>query len=439
MIQKNSETVGFSSFLPLLVGFGTIVLLVGGISAWALKAEIDGAVVASGRIIVEQNRQAIQHLTGGVVEKIYVKEGDTVAEDELLVTLDPTLALSELKIVEGQLYEMMARRGRLEAERDESDTIIFDQVLLEAAAKEPDVNKLMDGQNRLFAVRRENLNKSVTQLRNQQKQLQEQIGGIDAQMTALVRQLELITLETKTQEALLEKGLAPNSRLLALQREDARLAGLQGELTARRAQAMERVSELNIQELQIYSRRREEAISVQRDIQFNEMEMAERRRALLTQLERMEIRAPVSGVVYDLKLFGSRSVIRPADPLLFIVPQDRPLVIAAEVDPIDVNRVFPDQDVVLRFPAFDMRSTPDLYGRITRISPDAFSNPQSGRSFYRAEIELPNAELAKLAKGQNLIPGMPAETFIRTGEHTPFTYLTRPLTRYFQRAMRDES
>jgi len=438
MTQKKTVKSGFSSFLPLLVGFGTFILLIGGFSAWALKAEIDGAVVASGRIIVDQNRHAVQHLTGGVVEGIFVKEGDTVTEDDLLVSLDPMQTQSELTIVEGQLYELMARRGRLEAERDEIDTITFDPMLQKVAAREPNIKSLMQGQVRLFDVRRENLDKSIAQLQNQKQQLNEQIGGIVAQMKAIERQLQLIAVEIEMQEALLKKGLSPQNRLLALQRSDARLAGSTGDLTARRAQAMGRISELNIEELQLHSRRREDAISVLRDLQFNEMEMAERRRSLTTLLDRMEIRAPVSGVVYDVRLFGSRSVVRPADPLLYIVPQDRPLVIAAEVNPIDVNRVFVDQEVVLRFPAFDMRSTPDLFGRVTRISPDAFSDPQSGRSFYRVEIELQKSEYAKLKTGQNLIPGMPADTFIRTGEHTPFTYLTKPLTRYFQRAMRDD-
>lgn len=438
MTQSKSGNRRFSSFLPLLVGFGTFVFLIGGFTAWAMQAEIDGAVVASGRIIVDQNRQAVQHLTGGRVEEIFVKEGDTVIKDDLLVTLDPTPTQTELTIVEGQLYELMARRGRLEAERDEAKTIIFDPMLRDIAARDPNVKMLMEGQQRLFDIRLENLGKSVDQLRNQRKQLEEQIGGIVAQTASLKRQLELIAVEIEMQDTLLKKGLAPQARLLALQRSDARLAGSSGELTARRAQAMERITELNLQELQLHSGRREDAISILRDLQFNEMEMAERRRGLITLLDSMEIRAPVSGVVYDLKLYGSRSVIRPADTLLFIVPQDRSLIIAAEVEPLDVNRVYVDQEVVLRFPAFDMRSTPDLIGQVTRISPDAFSDPQSRRAFYRVEIELPNSELAKLSVGQELIPGMPTETFIRTGAHTPFTYLTKPLTRYFQKAMLDE-
>jgi len=181
MTQRGTGKPGFSSSVPLLVGFATIVLLIGGITAWSLTAKIDGAVVASGQIIVDQNRQAVQHLTGGVVEEIFVKEGDTVAKDDLLVTLDPTQTLSQLTIVEGQLYELMARRGRLEAERDEADTIIFDPMLQETAAKESNIKLLMQGQKRLFDIRRENLDKSVTQLQNQKQQLEEQIIGLVAQ------------------------------------------------------------------------------------------------------------------------------------------------------------------------------------------------------------------------------------------------------------------
>jgi len=436
-MSRKTETGVAPSFVPMLVGFGTIILMLGGFAAWAMRAEIDGAVLAPGRIVVDRNRQAVQHLEGGVVDKIFVQEGDIVREGELLVRLDPTLSLSELKIVEGQLYELMARRGRLEVEREERDSITFDPALMEVAERDPEVRTLLEGQERLFRARLDNLEKSTTQLENQKQQLEKQIEGIDAQMVAVDRQVALIAEETTTQETLLEKGLAQNSRVLALRREEARLAGLMGELTSRRAEATERISELSIQLLRLHTQRREEAITVLRDLQFNEMEMAERRRALLTRLDRMEIRAPVSGIAYDVRLFGPRSVIKSADPILYIVPKDRPLIIAAEVDASDVNKVSPNQEVILRFSAFDMRSTPDLIGRVTRVSPDAFNDPQSGRSYYRAEVELPKSEIGKLPEGQVLIPGMPAETFIRTGEHTPMAYLTRPITRYFRNAMRD--
>lgn len=167
------------------------------------------------------------------------------------------------------------------------------------------------------------------------------------------------------------------------------------------------------------------------------MELAERRYALTTRLNRMDIRAPVAGVVYDVRLLGEQSVIRPADPLMFIVPQDRPMVIESRVSPINVNSIHIGQEVVVRFRSFDMRETPDLIGRVTLISADAFTDSSTGASFYRVEVELPEAELGKLAPDQVIIPGMPVDTFLRTGEYTPLTYLIQPLTRYFGTALRD--
>lgn len=437
MVEKSSKI--FSSSLPSVVGFLSVATLVAGFGTWAAVAQIDGAVIASGRIVVDRNRQAVQHLDGGVVKEVLVKEGDTVNQNDVLVRLDPTLTLSEKAVIESRLYELMARRGRMEAERDDAETITFDPRLLEKATQDPKVKELVEGQQRLFEARRETLLQALTQLQNQKLQLGNQINGIDAQMVALERQLQLIGDETKTQISLLERGLAQASRVLNLQREDARLSGLRGELTARRAQAMERSTEIDIEMLKIKTQRREDAIATLRDLQMGELETDERLQTLTTQLERMQIRAPVAGIVYDVRLFGERSVIRPADPLMFIVPQDRPLVIEAKVEPKDVNKVHSLQQVVLRFTAFEMRNTPDLLGTVTRVSPDAFSEPDSGRPYYRAEIELPNTELSKLTEDQTLIPGMPVESFIRTGEYTPLAYLTAPITRYLTRAMRDDS
>lgn len=427
----------FSSNFPMIVGLVAVLLLVFGLGGWALITKIDGAVIAPGRIVVNQNRQAVQHLDGGIVDEVLVKEGDTVAVGDLLVRLDPTIANSELSIVENRLYELIARRGRIEAERDEARTIVFDPRLFALSASNPMVAELIEGQTRLFEARQETFEQTSIQLRNQQAQLQKQIEGIDAQMVASARQITLILAETTSQQSLLDRGLAQASRVLNLQREDARLHGLQGELTANRAQAMERYAEIDIELLKLRTQRREEAISLLRDLQVNELENHEKREALLTRLERMHIRAPVAGVVYNLQVFGPRSVVRPADPLLFIVPQDRPLVIEAQVDPLDVDKINAGLEVALRFKAFNMRDTPDLIGTVTRISPDSFEDPATGRSHYRTEIALSQTELDKLGKDQVLIPGMPVDSYIKMGRHTPFDYMTEPLSRYFYRALRE--
>ena len=428
-----------SSRFTLVIGFSAIFLLVGGFGTWAVATRIDGAVIAPGRIVLDRNRQAVQHPDGGVLAEVLVSEGDSVAAGQVLMRLDPTLAQSQLTITESRLFEIIARRGRLEAERDDAATIRFDPLLTKAAAADPAVDRLMTGQRKLFEARLESLDQSKVQLENQELQLRQQIAGIDAQSVAAARQAELTTQESKVQSSLLSRGLAVSTRLLGLQREEARLAGLTGELTAKRAQGEERISEIRMQIIMLSTARREQAITTLRDLEISEMELAENRASLRTKLDRMEIRAPVAGVVYDLKVYGAQSVIRPADPLLFLVPQDRPLVIEAQIPPINVNEVHAPLQVVLRFPAFDMRQTPDLIGTVTRVSPDAFTDAQNGRSYYRAEIELPKSELAKLPKGEVLLPGMPVDSFIRTGEHTPLRYLLEPLTRYFRTALRDDT
>lgn len=436
--MKNDQASGasFSGAGPMMVGFFTIFVLVFGLGTWAVAARIDGAVVASGRIIVDRNRQVVQHSDGGVVAELLVDEGDAVKKDQVLMRLDPTTAQSELAVIESQLYELMARRARLEAEREDATDLVFDAELLAAAEADQKIRSLMEGQRRLFEARLDSLQQSITQIDNQQLQLQNQIEGVDAQRVALERQLDLTEAETDIQQGLLDKGLAQSSRVLNLRREDARLTGMMGEAIARRAQAAERIAELRIEILKLRSERREQAISVLRDLQINEMQAREQRVSLLRQLERMDIRAPVSGVVYDLRIFGASSVIRPAEPLLYLVPQDRPLVIEAQLNPINVSDVHVTQEVILRLRSVDARSNPDLIGTVARVSPDAFTDPSSGNSFYKVEIVLPESELSKLPEGIVPIPGMLVDTFIKTGEHTPLTYIASPLTRYFGTAMR---
>lgn len=427
----------FSATRPLIVGVAMMSILIGGFGAWGVMANIAGAVVANGRIVVDKNRQVVQHPDGGVVEEILVEEGDTVAEDDILVKLDATLLESELTIVEGQLFELMARRGRLEAERDDLTELRFDPMLLDHVQRRPEIASVAAGQVRLFNARNETQAKEIEQLQAQRVQLNNQVDGINAQMDALVRQQALLDSELSSQEALLEKGLAQASRVLSLQREDARLAGTLGNLVAQRAQTLERIAELEIEELQIHTTRREGAISRLRDLQFRELELAEQRRSLTEQLERLDIRAPIAGIVYDLRVFGRRSVIRPADPVLYLVSQDRPLIIEARIDPIHVDQVYSGQNVVMQIAAFDTRSTPDLYGSVTQVSPDAFEDNQTGASWYRVELELPEEELDKLNEDQTLIPGMPVTAFIRTQDRSPLAYLLTPLTTYFNKAFRD--
>lgn len=425
----------WSARRPLMVGLLALVVLVGGFGGWAVTAQITGAVIASGRIEVDQNRQVVQHLDGGVVTAILVDEGDLVAEGDVLVQLDAQDLQASLAVVEGQLFEILARRARFEAERDGSDTLTFDP-LMDAGNPET-IASLQAGQLNLFNARQDSVARRTEQLTNRKAQIASQIRGIGAQQDALITQLGLIEEELSNQQSLLDRGLAQASTILNLQRERARLQGQNGELTASVGGAEERITEIEIELLSIGTARREEAITRLRDLQFNELELREQRTTILRQLERLDIRAPVSGIVYGLQVFGSRAVIRPADPLLYIVPQDRPLVITTQVSPTDIDVLNIGQEVSVRFSALDQRTTPELYGTVALVSADAFTDNATSASYYRADITLNEGELDRLPEGATLIPGMPVEAFIRTADRTPLNYLTRPLMDYIARTFRD--
>ena len=422
---------------PVLAGVVGLFGLLCGMILWATTTRIAGAIIAPGHVEVDQNRQIVQHPTGGVVSKILVKEGDVVQADDLLIWLDDTHMRTSLEIVEGQLYEFTARRARLEAERDGRDTITFDPGLVQAQTTRPEVAELVTGQRNLFNARRDSIASQASQLERRSAQIENQIVGITAQEQALARQRGLIQSELDAQQSLLERGLTQTSRVLALQRESASLDGQIGELAASKAESEQRLIEIEIEVLRLTTARREEAITRLRDLRAREMELVQEQRALLSDIEQMTLRAPVSGIVYNMRVQTMRSVVRGAEPILFIIPQDRPLVIAARVDPVHVDQIVLGQQVNLRFSALDQRTTPELVGQVVLVSADVFDDEASGARFYRVEIALNPGELGKLAEGQVLIPGMPVEAFLRTADRSPMAYLMQPMADYFNRAFRE--
>lgn len=433
----NDEDSKWSARWPLIVGFVGLAILVGGFGTWAVQSQISGAIIASGRIEVERNRQVVQHPTGGVVAQILVEEGDTVQAGDVLIELDSTRMNSELTITEGQLYELVARRGRLEAERDGRDDVVFLDDLLRAAENDEEVAELVEGQRNLFRARRDSSDRELEQLDKRQIQIGNQIEGIDAQTESLSEQLALIEEELSNQQTLFDRGLAQAGTLLALRRNQAGLQGQLGELAANRAEAEARITETEIEALKITTRLREEAITQLRDLRYRELELREQRAALLEDLSRMEIRAPVSGIVYGLEVQTIRAVIQAAQPVLYLVPQDRPLVIAAQVEPVHIDEVLVGQAVNLRFSALDQRTTPELVGQVAIVSADAFEDEATRMTYYRAEIVLAPGEIDRLGQDVALIPGMPVEAYIRTDERSPIQYLTKPLMDYFNRAFRE--
>ncbi len=434
--EEAEQHAVWSAKRPVWTGVLTVLCLVGGFGGWAMLTNIDGAIVAPGVIQVEQNRQVVQHPDGGVVATINVTEAQTVQAGDLLIQLDGTQIKSELAIVEGQLFDGMARRARLEAERDDKPEPVFTQELLDLARDRTDVADMLEGQRRLFIARQETQTAQISQLSKRMDQITAQVEGITSQTVAIQNQIDLVLPEIADQQSLLDKGLTQSVRLVDLKREVSRLEGNLGELDGNRAQAEGRATEIQLQILQLESARREDANTQLRDMGDKTLELAGRRRALAERVARLDIRAPVSGVVLGLQVTTPQSVIRPAEPVLYIIPQDRPLIIVAQVDPTHVDEVHIGQAVHVIFAAFSARTTPQLNGKLVTISADAMSDQATKASFYRAEVMLDAGEIDRLG-GQTLIPGMPVQVFIKTGEHSPIAYLLKPFTDYFNQAFRE--
>lgn len=427
----------WSARFPLALGFSVIFLLVGSLGAWSVGTRIAGAVVAPGVVALENERQVIQHPDGGVVGEILARNGDTVAAGDVLVRLDGTFLRSELAIVEGQLIELHARKARLEAEERDAEELDpgpppdFVTVTPEALREQ------IAGQVALFEARKASLAQNSLHIKEQQAQIERQIEGIAAQRNALDRQLALIEQELTDVSALYERGLVQAARYLELQREEARLAGEIGNLTAATAEARTRISGLEIERLALLDERREDAITRLRDLSYTEVELAEKRLSLLERLARLDIRAPVSGTVFGSKVATVQAVIQAAEPMMYLVPLDQPLQVTARIKPIHVDQVHPGQDVALMFTTFNQRTTPEVPGTVLRISPDAAQDRNTGETYYEAVI-VPDAEALEAIAHIQLMPGMPVEAFLKTDERTPLSYMMHPLTVYFQRAFREE-
>lgn len=427
----------WSARFPLVVGFAAVLLLLGGFGAWSVGVQIAGAIVAPGTVQVESERQVVQHPDGGVVGEILARDGDAVEAGDVLIRLDGTFLRSELAVVERQIAEIFARRVRLDAERDGADTLEFGR-LPEFSLIAPDVlEEQIEGQRSLFEARRTSLGQERKQLAEQQQQIRRQIEGTEAQLSALERQLALIERELGDVQTLFDQGLVQIQRLLELQREEARLHGEIGRLISSIAEAETRITELEIQSLRLVDGRREEAITRLRDLQYSEIELEERRISLMERQARLDVRAPVSGLVFGSRVFAVQSVVQAAEPMLYIVPGDQPLHVSARIEPRDIEQVYAGQDVTLMFTTFNQRTMPEVSGIVHRVSADAEADETTGQTFYEA-ILIPDEASLTAMPSVTLLPGMPVEAFLKTDDRTPLSYLTQPLAVYFSRAFREE-
>ena len=412
------------------------LILVVGVGGWAATAVISGAVVASGSLVVDTNVKKVQHPTGGIVGELRVRDGDRVHAGDIVVRLDETVTRANLAIVTKSLDELMARKARLESERDGWDTIVFPAQLV-AGASDPDRAAVMDSERKLFNLRKTARSGEKAQLQERISQLGEEITGLAAQQNSKAKEIALVERELAGVRDLWNKNLVQLTRLTALEREAARLDGERGQLIAAAAQAKGKIAETALQILQIDQDIASDVAKELREVDGKIGEFVERKVAAEDQLKRTDIRAPQDGTVFQLAVHTVGGVITAGDPIMLIVPEADNLSVEVKVNPQDIDQLQLNQKAILRFSAFNIRTTPEIEGTVTRISADTSTDQRTGQSYYTIRIAMPAEQIERLGDVK-LLPGMPVEAFIQTRDRTMLSYLMKPLHDQVLRAFREK-
>ncbi|HHB83633.1 MAG TPA: HlyD family type I secretion periplasmic adaptor subunit [Devosia sp.] len=418
-----------------IIGFVSLFLLVGGIGGWAYFSSIAGAVIAQATVVVESNPKEVQHLEGGIVAKLNVRNGDLVEAGEVLIRLDDTDTKASLEILNTQLYGLLARKARLEAERDSADSITFPDEL-NMLSDVDWVVRTLEGQRKLFASRREFRTSQIEQLTNQIVQLEEEITGMEAQLAAQNIQANLYAEELQGVQKLSESGLVTTTRTMTLERQVAASEGERGRLIAGIARIRAKIGETQLKIIQINQDAQTTVLSELREIQPRIAELYERRISARANLQRVDIVAPQAGFVHELQINGEGSVIGAGQVAMLIVPRQDALVLEARINPQDIDQISAGQKVVINFPAFASGVTPSLNGSVYRIAADLSQENGNTPPYYAVRIQIGQDELDKL-EGQQLKPGMPAEAYVQTATRSALSYLVKPFTDQLNRAFRE--
>jgi HlyD family secretion protein len=422
--------------LHLIVGLAVVAILAVGLGGWASTAEISGALIAPGSIVVESNVKKVQHPTGGVVGELLARDGDLVKAGDVVVRLDDTVTRANLAIVTKNLNGLWARAARLEAEQRGLDRIVFPSMLLDHA-DEPEVRDVMASESKLFDVRTTGRTGQKAQLRERVTQLNEEISGLVAQENAKNQEIALVEKELVGVRTLYDQHLVQLTRLTTLERDAARLAGERAQFIAARAQAKGKITETELQIIQVDKDLVSDVSKDLRETNDKIGEFVERKVTAEDQLRRIEIRAPQDGMVEQSTVHTVGGVITAGDAIMMIVPQADDLQVESKVNPQDIDKLQIGQKTLLRLSAFNQRTTPELNGVVTRVSPDVTTDQRTGQSYYTIRVSMPPAEVVRLGEAK-LIPGMPVEAFVQTGDRTMLSYLIKPLHDQLMRAFREK-
>ncbi|WP_339633254.1 HlyD family type I secretion periplasmic adaptor subunit [uncultured Sneathiella sp.] len=421
---------------PVLFGLVIIFLFFGAFVGWAAFAPLGSAAIAQGVVSVEGNRKSIQHLEGGIVSEIKVKDGDVVKQGDVLIVLDELQSKASTEIVRSRYATALAQKARLVAERDELAEIEFPEWLMERK-DEPNIREAMQGQENIFESRRTSREGQVTILQQKASQLEEEIKGLEGQVASSDRQIVLIGDEIEDVESLVAKNLAKRPRLRALQRSLAELKGNRSQNVSKIAQTRQAIGEVQLQINELSNSMMDEVVAELRDVQAQIFDLEEQTRASEDVLDRTEIRAPTNGYVVNLKVHTAGGVIKPGETVLDIVPDNVQLIVEAQVNTKDIDSVYIGAPARIRFPAFSQRFSLPAEGTVISVSADSLEDERTGNFYYLARVEIDNLENADI-KVTQLRPGMQADVMISTGERTALDYFVNPIILSFNRALRED-
>ncbi len=410
----------------IILGFFAVFVL------WGLIAPINSAAVTQGSIVLDSDSKIIQHLEGGIINKILIKEGDLVKKDDDLIILSKTAVQANLDLLENQLRAGTANETRLNTELAEKDNLFFKSDILKDKTN-PDIIKIIETQQNLFKLKKQAISGKIDILNKQIEQLNEQIQGFQAQKYSAQKQLKLVNKEEKIVAELIKSGNETIIRLTSLQRQAVELKGNIGEFTASIARANESINQVKLEIINLKNDMQNENIAQLHEAQITINDLKEKIIAAKDILNRLIIKAPQTGIVTDLKFHTQGGVIPPGSEIMTIVPQDDELIIEANLNPQDIDVVHPGLTAKIRLLAYRSRYTPLLTGEVIHVSPDKFTDKIRGFTYYIVRIKVKDNN-----KTIELYPGMPAEVLIVTGKRTFFSYLIDPIKKTFRRSFRED-
>jgi HlyD family secretion protein len=420
---------------PMYIGLAALAVLVFGLFGWMALAPLSGAAIASGTMVVRAKPQLVQHLDGGIVKQILVRNGDVVRKGDILARLDETNLLANLEIYRNRIREAVARKSRLEAERDDKPAIAYDDTPLTALKITVEVSH-RDAQQRLFEARRATRLGQTEQLKEKIAQFNSQIGGIKGLIESKTTQLALVNRELDGIQTLFAKGITTQTRLIAQQRAQADVIGQLGEHNAELGRVQNSIREAEVGIIQVDRQFKESILTDLRESVSQLDDLVQQITATARQLERIEVKAPVNGIVHEMVINTIGGTIPPNATLMQVISTDEGLDVEVSVETQSIDQLTFGAEAVLRFPAFNQRTTPEILGKVERISPSSVVDEKTGQAFYRVGISVTGEEIARLGSVR-LIPGMPVEAFVHTEGRTTFSYLFKPFSDNFHRALRE--